>query len=134
MAKTAQQTISGALRWLGIIASEETASAAELVQGLDTLNGMLFGFGPRGIAYAHTMLAATDVVNAPDEQIRNVMFLLANELAPEYETPLGDSRQMQVMDALSQLQAAYFLPVEAPTDPALRPRWFGRSTNISRLD
>lgn len=134
MAKTAQILVSDAMRWLGVISGEETASAPELVQGLDVLNGMLHGFGPRGIAYAHTALAATDNVNVPDEQIRNVMFLLAHELASEYEVVLGETRQEQITNALSQLQAAYFMPVEAPSDLALRPRWFGTLSNISRLD
>lgn len=134
MAKTAQTMVSDAMRWLGVIAGEETASAAELVQGLDVLNGMMAAFGPRGIAYAHTTLTATDTVNVPDEQVRNVMFLLANELAPEYEVTLSDSRVAQIINALSQLQAAYFLIEPAPSERALSPRWYGRfGTNVSRI-
>jgi hypothetical protein len=133
MAKTAQTLVSDALRWLGAIDGDETASATELTQGLDALNGMMFAFGPRGIAYAHTTLAATDTVNVPDEQIRNVMFMLANELAPEYEIALNEQRAMQINDAMRQLEAAYFFPVAAASDEALRPRWFG-SYSIVRID
>jgi hypothetical protein len=133
MAKTAQTLVADALRWLGVNAAEETASSTELAQGLDVLNGMLAGFGPRGIAYAHTTLEATDTVNVPDEQVRNVMFLLANELAPEYEVVLSDARVAQIVDALNQLQAAYFYPVEADINSVLGPRYSGRFS-IRRLD
>lgn len=131
--KTAQTLVSDALRWLGVLNAEETANATQLVQGLDVLNDMLAGFGPRGIAYAHTTLAATDTVNVPDEQVRNVMFLLANELAPEYEVALSDMRVSRIVDALNQLQAAYFYPVEADIGSVLGPRYSGRFS-IRRLD
>lgn len=134
MAKTAQTMVSDALRWIGVLEGEETATAAELVSGLDALNGMMHGFGPRGIAYAHVNLAATDTVNVPEEQVRNVMFLLGNELAPEYEVALSEGRMAQVIAALQQLQAAYHLQEPAVTDAALRPRWFGRYSNVSRVD
>lgn len=133
MAKTAGTLISDAFRWLNVVAGEETASAAETVGALDTLNGMMAAFGPRGIAYAHTTLAATDTVNVADEQVRNVMILLANELAPEYEVTLGEGRQEQVTNALTQLQAAYFLQPVAGSEPLLRRRTFVTG-NISRLD
>lgn len=133
MAKTAQTLVSDAFRWLGVTDGEEALTAAELTQGLGTLNDMMAAFGPRGIAYAHTTLAATDNVNVPDEQIRNVMFLLAAELAPEYEVELNDRRAMQINDAMRQLEAAYFFPVAARSDEALRPRYFG-SFSITRID
>lgn len=133
MTKTAETLVSDALRWLGVLAGEETATAAELASGLDTLNGMLAGFGPRGIAYDHTTLAATDIVNVPDAQVRNVMFLLARELAPEYEVVLSDNRVSQIVDALSQLQAAYFYPVTADIESTLSTRYTGRFS-IRRLD
>lgn len=107
MAKTAQTLVSDALRWIAVIDGEETATAAELVSGLDALNGMLFNFPPRGINYTHAALAATDNVNIPDAQLRNVMFLLGQELAPEYGVTLSDGRMGQVNTALVQLQAAY---------------------------
>ncbi len=130
---TARDIVTMALRWLGVIAGEETASASELIQGVDVLNGMMHGFGPRGIAYSHVSLTATDVVNVPDSQVRNVMFLLGNELAAEYEVELSPGRVAQVINALSQLQAAYFIVEPAPSDMALRPRWFARSSNVTRL-
>ena len=132
---TARDLVTKALRWLGILSGEEAASASELLQGVDVLNGMMAGFGPRGIAYTHTTLAATDVVNVPDEQVRNVMFLLGAELAPEYEVELSPARVSQVVNALSQLQAAYYMVEPAPSDLALRPHWpYRYSSGISRLD
>ncbi len=107
MAKTANQIIDGAFRWLGILESEETSNAAEGVDALDVLNGMLFNFAPRGIAYTHVTLIATDNLTLADAQLRNVMFLLGNELAPEYEVSLSDKQQAQVAEATNQLQAAY---------------------------
>lgn len=130
---TARDLVTKALRWLGILAGEESASASELLQGVDVLNGMMHAFGPRGIAYTHTTLAAADTVNVADEQVRNVMFLLGAELAPEYEVELSPGRVAQAINALSQLQAAYFIAVDATSDMALRPRWWGRSTNVSRI-
>ena len=73
---TANDIISRAAKRINVLAGEEALGAAEAVDALQSLNDMLFGFGPKGIQYVHTTLTATDTVNFPDEQLRNVMLML----------------------------------------------------------
>lgn len=128
---TARQVILRAARRVRILAGEETMTAAELADGLQLLNDMMHGFGPRGIKYAHTTLAADDPVNVPDELIRNLVLLFAEELAVDYGKTLGELLASEVINARNEMQAAYWVQPPADTDPMLRPA--PRGLDISRL-
>lgn len=125
MSTTALALMTRAFRRLAILEGEEALSAAEAVDGLDTLNEMMAGFGPRGIEYVHATLASGDVVNVPDEQTRNVMLLLCYELADEYGIQISQKLAQQIAQAESQLQAAYYVAKPALVDHALRNRRYG---------
>jgi hypothetical protein len=124
---TAQDIINRSARRIGMLANEEAMTSAEMVNALQAFNDLLHGFGPMGIKYAHTTLAAADTVNFPDEQLRNVMILYCKDLADEFSIPISQSLAADINRAQSELQAAYLVINPAVPDRALRsrrPAWF----------
>ena len=128
---TAREVILRAGRRAKITAGEESLTAAELTDALQLLNDMMHGFGPRGIYYAHTTLAAEDTVNVPDEQMRNLVLLFAEELAIDFGATLGELLATEVLNARNEMQAAYWVQPPADTDPLLRPR--PRGLDVTRV-
>lgn len=129
---TASDIITRAARRLQIIAGEEAMTAAEQVDALQLFNDMLHGFGPRGIYYTHTTLAASDTVNMPDELLRALTLVFAQELALDFGRPIGAALAMEIAEARNALQAAYWVQPPADTDPLLRPRL--RYLDLNRVD
>jgi hypothetical protein len=123
---TANDIINRSMRRIGVLANEEALSAGDMVNALAAFNDMLHGFGPMGIAYAHTTLAASDTVNFPDEQLRNVMILFCKDQADEYQMPISASLATDINRALLELQAAYHVQPPAQFDPILRRHLVGR--------
>jgi hypothetical protein len=132
--QTAQQVLLRAFRRIKQVAGEETMTAAELADGLVTMNGAMHGFGPKGIKYAHTDLTATATVNMPDELIDSLVWMIAQALAPEYGYEFSATEQVSLLDAKNMLQAAYWVQPPADTDPLLRPYPWRYSSDISRVD
>ena len=130
---TANDVISRAGRRALILAGEEVFTAAELSDALQLLNDMLHNFGPRGISYAHTTLAASDTVNVPDELLRPLVLLFTEELLMDFGGPIDPLLAVAIADAKNELQAGYHLDEGAVTDPLLRPRLVG-AFDITRLD
>lgn len=126
MSATAQQIIERALRRIAVLAAEEAQTNAELVDNLQVMNDMMAGFGPLGIYYVHTTLAAGDTVNVPDEQVRNVMLLLCWELADNYDMPITPALNSSIANAKNALQAYYHVSRPGLTDPLLRQHQWGR--------
>ncbi|WP_299109811.1 hypothetical protein [uncultured Bradyrhizobium sp.] len=132
---TANDIINRAARRIGVLAESEALSADALVDALGQLNEMLHSFGPRGIHYAHTTLAAgSDTVNVPDEQIRNVMLLLCQEMADEYAVSISQQLASAILDARQSLQAAYYTIPKTVGDKALMRRTAGYPFNIRNGD
>lgn len=123
---SANDIITRAGRRAQTLAGEEAFTAAEGVDALQLLNDMMHGFGPRGIAYAHTTLLLTDTVNMPDEQIRNLILMMAAELLIDFGLAVTPALDSQITNAKNELQAAYYVSAQAQSDPMLRPRWPGR--------
>lgn len=130
MSSTANEIINRAARRLGILAESEALSATAGVDALSQLNEMLHGFGPRGIHYAHTTLAASDTVNVPDEQTRNVMLMLCQELAEDYGIEITPQLASEILDARQSLTAAYYTIPRAVGDRALQRRTAAYPFNI----
>jgi hypothetical protein len=125
--KTARTMVLEAMQDLGIIADQETLSAAQGNYGLRKLNDLLAGFESEGIRYAHTDLASLDtVVNVPDGQLRSVGLMLQRELAGTYGVSLSPDDQLAIQRAMTALQAYYYVPIMSAPELALRPRRFGR--------
>jgi len=118
--QTARQVLTRAMRRIRQIAGEEPMSAAELADGLVTMNGAMHGFGPKGIHYSHVDLAANDTVNMPDEQIDNLIWMIAQALAPEYGYVFATAdEKAALLGALQELQAAYHITPPAPSPRGL---------------
>lgn len=122
---TANDIIRRAGKRAKILPDEGEFTASEAVDALQSLNDLMHGFGPMGIAYAHRTLEATDTVNMPDEQLRNLVLLLVKELALDFATALEPALEAEIENARSQLQAAYFMQRPGLVDTALLPRRFG---------
>ncbi len=124
MSATAQQVIERALRTLNVLAAEEAVTANDMVDCLQILNDMMFGFPPRGIQYVHVTLAKGDTVNVPDAQVRNIVFLLADDLADGFGAVISPDLRTDIMRAEQQLQANYFVSEPAKIGRGLlRWRW-----------
>jgi hypothetical protein len=119
---TAGDIVTRAAKRINVLAAEEALNASQMVDGLQTLNDLLAGFGPAGIQYVHATLAQTDTLNFPDEQIRNVMLMLCSELADDYGVSIGQSLALAIQAAKLELQAAYLNVDPAVPDRALRRR------------
>jgi len=121
---TAAEIIERAQRRINVLAAQEAINANEMTDSLQILNDMMFNFPARGIQYVHTELAQGDTVNVPDQQVRNVMFLLCDDLADEFGMPISQDLRSDIMRAEQQLQAFYFVPVPAKIGRGLlRWRW-----------
>lgn len=121
---TAEEVINRAMRRINVLAAEEALSANEMVDALQILNDMMFNFPARGIQYVHIELAQGDTVNVPDSQVRNVMFLLCDDLADEFGMPISADLRTDIVRAENQLQAAYFVSTPAKIGRGLlRWRW-----------
>ena len=132
--RTALQVLTSAFRRLNILEETESLNAEQSAEGLVALNGMLHGFDSMGIAYAHSDLALTDTLNVPDGQVRNVVLMLAEELAPDYERPISPTFQMQIDGACRALQAHYMVVPPAQIDIGLVNRLAsGRSTDADDI-
>ena len=125
MSMTANDILTDAFRTIKVLAGEETLGAAEQVDGLRRMNNLMHGFGPKGIAYAHTTLAATDTVNVPDELVYSLIWLVAQALAPEYGYKFEANEVAEIIEAKNALQAAYHVQPIAQADPMLRPHRYG---------
>ncbi len=130
---TALDIINRAGKRAKILADEATFSSSELVDALQLLNDLMHGFGPKGIAYAHTTLEATDTVNVPDEQIRNLILMMTGELLIDFAMPIDAGLAAAIIDAKNELQAAYHIQPPPGTEPLLRRRW-PWGIDITRLD
>jgi hypothetical protein len=131
--QTARETIQRALKRLGILSEEEDMTAPQAVDGLAMLNDMLQGFPAMGIQYVHAPLTLDTVLNVPDEQTRNVVLMLAEELADPYGKEIGDRMQGQIDSARRALQAAYYIVPPAQVDDALTNTLLYGTTNIERI-
>lgn len=129
---TARDVLTKAFRRMKILAGSEPLSADDAVDGLSTMNDLMAGFGPKGVAYVHSTLTLTTVVNVPDEQIANLVWLVAESLAPDYGYEFTPGEQAKIVSAWNEMQAAYHLQPEATPEPMLRHRPFS-SRDITRL-
>lgn len=114
---TALDIVTRSLRIAGILAAEETASAARADTGLRALNGMMHGLETQGVRLAHATLALADTVNLPDAHIEPLVWMLAGKLGVEFGLPRPDV----MAEAGRQergLKAIYAYVPEAGLDPA----------------
>lgn len=131
--RSARQTITTALRRIGILAEMESMSADQGNDALTTLNDMMQGFPSRGIPYVHEALTLDSALNVPDEQTRNVMLMLAWELLDEYGKQPSPKLVSDCAEARNALQACYYMADPAQLDSGIENRLSrGYSNNVER--
>ncbi len=122
---TAQQVIERAARRINVLAAEEALSSNEMNDALQILNDLMFSFTAKGIQYVHVQLAQTDTVNVPDEQVRNVILMLCDDLADDFGMPISVDLREDIRQARQELQNCYMVIDPAVPDIALRSRRLG---------
>ncbi len=122
---TAQQIIERASRRINVLAAQEALNANEMTDSLQILNDMMFNFTAKGIEYVHVQLAQGDTVNVPDEQVRNVMLMLCDDLADEFGMPITPDLREDIRNAKLELQNCYMVINPAVPDKAIRSRRYG---------
>ncbi len=125
MSATAQQVIERAARRINVLAAQEALNANEFDDCLQIMNDMMFGFTAKGIQYVHVTLAQTDTVNVPDEQVRNVILMLCDDLADDFGMPISPDLREDIRQARQELQNCYMVINPGVPDKALRPRRLG---------
>lgn len=131
--RSARETITSALRRIGILSEMEAMSADQANDALTILNDMMQGFPARGIHYVHAPLTLDTALNVPDEQTRNVMLVLVWELADEYGKTLSPKLIHDCGEALNALIACYYVVPPAQLDSGVANRLsLGYNANIDR--
>lgn len=122
---TAQQIIERAARRINVLAAQEALDANEMNDALQILNDMLFNFTAKGIEYVHAQLAQGDTLNVPDEQVRNVIMMLCDDLADDFGMPITPDLREDIRQARLELQNCYMVINPAVPDKAIRSRRLG---------
>jgi hypothetical protein len=106
MPKTRLDVVTRAHRRLGVLAQDETLTADQIATGGEVLEGLI-----GEIESVQGLSLAWDADSVPDGLFLPVAYLLAVDLAPEYEVPPRDTRARLI----AQIRAA-----ELPDDRADR--------------
>lgn len=131
----AQDTITRALRLIGVIEAGETPSAEDATDALATLNEMLHGWAKEGVDIQHITLALTDTFKVHDSWLRGIRYNLAVEIAPEYGAAVS-ARVDEIADATFKAFQAHTFEFDDDLriDRALDPRYFSRRTGAYNID
>ena len=113
---TGQDIVNRALRSIGVLASEEYATAAQQGDALDSLNDLLHEWGARGIGPGHQDVGPSDEMILDSEEYRALRLALAVELLTEYQQPPMPLLIAQADDSLRLLEARYANPGTLCTD------------------
>ena len=120
------QTISRALRMIGVLDIEETPSASMSTVGLKCLNEMLLRWEANNVPLGYssqTSLSAT--IPVPDEALGAVAYNLAMELAPEFGATIPQIVAAQADMGYRRLLNDVFIvtPNDTSNMPGSRSRW-----------
>ncbi len=102
---TAADIIQGALLKIGVTPIGQEVDANQASHALDELNDMLHGFAAADADLTHTTLAMQDTFALDDEFIGPVKDLLADRVAPVYQT--AHPHRADVVRGRARLMAAY---------------------------
>lgn len=107
MSKTARDTITRAMRMLGVIIGGTDPSDVESSNGLLALNAMMHGWKGKGVDIGHIDLDINDDLDVADEHCEGTTALLAIALAPEFTVSVSAAVGVLASEGWSSLQAAY---------------------------
>lgn len=84
---TVSDIVTRALRKIGVVARDESATADDMAEGVATLNAMIHAWSLKGVDLAHTDYTSADTFDLGDEYIEGTIYLLAARLSPDYMIP-----------------------------------------------
>lgn len=113
MAQTARDTVTRALRMLGVIVNGVVPTAVEATNGLMALNAMMHAWKGQAVDIGHIDLGLNDDIDLPDEHLNGCTALLAVELSTEYLAPVPPAVVAAATNGWSALQAAYIMDDES---------------------
>lgn len=107
MPQTARDTITRAMRMLGINISGSAPTPTEAANGLIALNAMMHGWKGQGVDIGHIDLSLSTNVDLADEFLNGCTALLAAELSPEFTVPIPQAVGIAAANGWAALQARY---------------------------
>ena len=108
MAQTAQQIITGALKYLRILSAVETPTADDSANALSHLNDYLNGLNSRGAVFANVSMTIGDTVPIPQEFEGDLKRALAKYMAQDWGgTPMPPAERAEAMRADQRILAAH---------------------------
>ena len=108
---TALQIISRALRVIGVLDAQTTASAEEARDALEALNTMIAEWHEADIGLPDYVLATyTEELASDSADLTAVTLSLAERIAPEYGRELPVTAQKTLTEAMQRLRLRYFQP------------------------
>lgn len=126
---TARDIVVGALRLLGVKPAESPISAAEIQDGLESLNDMMAEWEERSIFTGFSALGtADDPVEVPDSAIGAIKANLAIYIAPEYDKSVSVELAKRAKDGLTSVRAS-LIEVAASEYPDSLPVGSGNHEN-----
>lgn len=113
---TAQQTITRALRMVGVLADGQTPTASQSDDALESLNEMLYAWRDRGVDLGHSALELASEIPYQDDHLACIRYSLAVEIAEDYGRPAPQGVQFRQQQLFQALQAQYCVPPLITTD------------------
>lgn len=107
MSQTARDTITRAMRMLGVVIVGNAISDIEAANGLTALNAMMHGWKGQGVDIGHIDLTLNDNIDLADQFINGCTALLAVELSPEFTVPIPAATALAASNGWSALCAEY---------------------------
>lgn len=108
MAQTAQQIITGALRFLRILGATEPPTSDDADNGLSQLNDYLNGLNARGALFPNVTLVITDLVPVGQEHEGDLKRALAKYMAQDWSgTPMPPAERAEAIRADQRIVAAH---------------------------
>lgn len=125
---TVADIVTRALRKIGVVAKDETASSADMADGVDAFNMMVHAWELAGVDLSHTDKISTDTFPFADAYQEGFVYLLASRLSPDYTLP----QTFDADDWFRKFQAANMTITASTISTALTrmPSRYWRDTRI----
>lgn len=119
MTQTAQQIITGALRFLRVLDAVESPTADDSDNALTHLNDYLNGLNSRGALFPNVTLAIGDTVPVAQELEGDLKRALAKHCAEDWGKQLGGSARTDAIKSDQRIVAAHTTIDPAGADSGL---------------
>ena len=116
---TANDIVTGALKRLRVIASDETPNAADAADGLAALNDMMHALDMEGVVINWASLASSGTFPLGARHEQGVKAMLAVRLAEDHGKPIGNRLGQDAVTGKMALQNDFSIIQDIKADPAL---------------